>query len=55
MTYEELTQAVIASVEDIMRMGRTSKGIKISIDIPLGAIPTVTYEICEQLIGAKEK
>ena len=55
MSYEELTSDVIASIEDIMRRGRTSKGIKINIDISLDSVPTVTYEIREQLIGAKKK
>ena len=53
--YDKLKRDTLDRVEEILELGRMSKGVDIKIHLSLKEVPYISYEITEATIFEKEE
>ena len=53
--YDKLKRDVLQRVEEVLELGRWSKGVDIQIHLALEEAPYISYEITEATIFEKEE
>ena len=53
--YDKLKRDVLQRIEEVLELGRWSKGVNIKIHLALEEVPYISYEITEATIFEKEE